>query len=162
MASVWSTFTPFLPPVNVLLNSRESNVTARAEDGRFHEANQPTGLTELGETRCSPEGYCLAVSSRRESRDAIWCSNSIDGPRHGYMTSSSERNTLPPEKFEIVVRGRVSPTLLEAMDGFQASYDTDGLTHLVGVIPDQAGIHSLFQLLLDLNIDLVSVNPVGD
>ena len=96
-----------------------------------------------------------------ESRDAIWCSNPMGRPRSGEMTSPSERNTLPPEKFEIVVRGRLSPTLLKAMDEFQASYDTDGLTHLVGVIPDQAGIHSLFQLLLDLNIELVSVNPVG-
>jgi len=69
---------------------------------------------------------------------------------------------LTAEKFEIVVRGRLSPTLLEAMEGFEASFCTDGLTHLVGTVPDQARIHGLFQLLLDLNIELVSVNPVAD
>lgn len=69
---------------------------------------------------------------------------------------------MPTEKFEIVVRGRLSPSLLEAMEGFEASFCTDGLTHLVGTVPDQARIHGLFQLLLDLNIELVSVNPVVD
>jgi hypothetical protein len=39
---------------------------------------------------------------------------------------------------------------------------TDGLTHLVGAVHDQERIHDLFQLLLDLNIELVSVNPVAD
>jgi hypothetical protein len=69
---------------------------------------------------------------------------------------------VSPETFEIVVRGRLSPPLLAAIDGFDASYCTDGHTHLVGVVPDQAMIHGLFQRLLDLNIELVSVNPIGD
>jgi hypothetical protein len=69
---------------------------------------------------------------------------------------------VSPEKFEIVVRGELSPVLLEAIDGFDARYCTDGHTHLVGVVPDQARIHRLFQLLSDLNIELVSVNPVAD
>jgi hypothetical protein len=69
---------------------------------------------------------------------------------------------VSPEKFEIVVRGELSPTLLEAIDGFDAHYCTDGHTHLVGVVPDQARIHRLFQLLLDQQIELVSVNPVTD
>ncbi|MGD0310871.1 MAG: hypothetical protein ABSC90_00255 [Acidimicrobiales bacterium] len=69
---------------------------------------------------------------------------------------------MSPEKFEIVVRGELSPVLLEAIDGFDARYCTDGHTHLVGVVPDQARIHRLFQLLSDLNIELVSVNPVAD
>jgi hypothetical protein len=69
---------------------------------------------------------------------------------------------VSPENFEIVVRGELSPGLLEAIDGFDARYCTDGHTHLVGEIPDQAKIHGLFQLLLDLNIELVSVNPVTD
>ena len=71
-------------------------------------------------------------------------------------------HTLSPEKFEIVVRGVLSPTVLAAIEGFDAKYCTDGHTHLVGVVPDQARIHGLFQLLLELNIELVSVNPVRD
>jgi hypothetical protein len=47
------------------------------------------------------------------------------------------------------------------MDGFDVSRFADGLTHLVGPVPDQAKIHGLFRILGDLNIELVSVNPVG-
>ncbi len=69
---------------------------------------------------------------------------------------------MSPEGFEIVVRGRLGPDILVAIDGFDASYCTDGHTHLVGLVSDQARIHSVFRHLLDLNIELVSVNPVGD
>ena len=69
---------------------------------------------------------------------------------------------MPVERFEIVVRGRLSPSLVAALDGFDVSHCTDGLTHLVGPVPDQAKIHALFGLLIDLNIELVSVNPVTD
>ena len=64
------------------------------------------------------------------------------------------------ERFEIVVRGKLSPDLVTALDGFDVSHCTDGLTHLVGPVPDQAKIHGLFRSLSDLNIELVSVNPV--
>ena len=68
---------------------------------------------------------------------------------------------MPGERFEIVVRGRLSPNLVTALDGFDVSHCTDGLTHLVGPVPDQAKIHGLFHTLSDLNIELVSVNPIG-
>ena len=69
---------------------------------------------------------------------------------------------MPVEMFEIVVRGRLSPILVDALGGFDVSHCTDGLTHLVGPVPDQARIHALFKILSDLNIELVSVNPVGE
>jgi hypothetical protein len=69
---------------------------------------------------------------------------------------------LTAESFEIVVRGRLGPEVLTAFEGFSASYCTDGHTHLVGVVSDQTRIHGVFQRLLDLNIELVSVNPVTD
>jgi hypothetical protein len=64
------------------------------------------------------------------------------------------------DEFEIVVRGRLSPALAMALEGFDVSHCTDGLTHLVGPVPDQAKIHGLFQILSNFNIELVSVNPV--
>jgi hypothetical protein len=67
---------------------------------------------------------------------------------------------LSPEELEIVVRGKLSPALLASISGFDASYCTDGHTHLVGLVPDQARLHGLFNALHDLNIELVSVNPV--
>jgi len=69
---------------------------------------------------------------------------------------------LPTEKIEIVVRGTLGPSVLAAMDGFEVSYCTDGLTHLVGASRDQVKIHRLFRILSDLNIELISVNPVID
>jgi hypothetical protein len=69
---------------------------------------------------------------------------------------------MSPESFEIVVRGKLGQEVLSAFDGFDASYCTDGHTHLLGVVSDQTRIHSVFQRLLDLNIELVSVNPVTD
>jgi hypothetical protein len=74
----------------------------------------------------------------------------------------SERMTVSVEMFEIVVRGRLSPTLTAALEGFDVSHCADGLTHLVGPVPDQARIHGLFQILRDLNIELISVNPVSE
>ena len=54
----------------------------------------------------------------------------------------------------------MSPTLIAAMDGFEVSRCELGLTHLVGWVPDQARLHSMLELLRDLNIELVSVNPM--
>jgi hypothetical protein len=71
-----------------------------------------------------------------------------------------ERLALGAQTFEIVVRGRLSPTLVAAIEGFEVSCCDHGLTHLVGWVPDQARLHSVFELLRDLNIELASVNPM--
>jgi len=68
---------------------------------------------------------------------------------------------LGAETFEIVVKGRLSPTLVAALDGFEVSHCDHGLTYLVGWVPDQARLHSVLELLRDLNIELASVNPAG-
>lgn len=67
---------------------------------------------------------------------------------------------LNAENFEIVVKGRLSSTLIAAVDGFEVSRCDHGETHLVGWVPDQARLHGTLELLRDLNIELVSVNPV--
>jgi hypothetical protein len=66
---------------------------------------------------------------------------------------------LNAERFEIVVKGRLSPTLIANIDGFEVSRCDDGESHLVGWVTDQAHLHSTLELLRDLNIELVSVNP---
>lgn len=66
---------------------------------------------------------------------------------------------MSAQPFEIVVKGRLSPTLVAAMDGFEVIGVDEGRTTMVGWIPDQARLHSTFALLRDLNIELVSVNP---
>jgi hypothetical protein len=66
---------------------------------------------------------------------------------------------LNAERFEVVVKGRLSPTLIAAIDGFEVSRCDQGETHLVGWVSDQARLHGTLELLRDLNIELVSVNP---
>ena len=73
---------------------------------------------------------------------------------------TSERVALGADTFEIVVKGRLSPTLVAAIEGFEVTHCDQGQTHLVGWVPDQARLHSLLELLRDLNIELTSVNPV--
>ena len=60
-----------------------------------------------------------------------------------------------------MVKGRLSPTLTAAIDGFEVCRCEDGLTHLVGWVPDQARLHGTLEVLRDLNIELISVNPVS-
>jgi len=67
---------------------------------------------------------------------------------------------LDATRYEIVVKGRLSPTLAAAINGFDVSRCDQGLTHLVGWVSDQARLHGTLELLRDLNIELVSVNPV--
>ena len=73
-----------------------------------------------------------------------------------------ERANLDATRFEIVVKGRLSPPLIAAIEGFDVTYCDHGLTHLVGWVSDQARLHSTFALFRDLNIELVSVNPATD
>lgn len=79
----------------------------------------------------------------------------------GAQFRGSERVALAAKGYEIVVKGRLSPTLVAAIDGFEVVRCDRGLTHLVGWVPDQARLHSTFELLRDLNIELTSVNPIG-
>ena len=58
-----------------------------------------------------------------------------------------------------MVKGRLSPTLIAALNGFEVTSCDHGLTHLVGWVPDQSRLHSTLELLRDLNIELSSVNP---
>ena len=71
-----------------------------------------------------------------------------------------ERVALGAENFEIVVKGKLTPTLVAAIEGFEVSSYDCGLTHLVGWVPDQARLHGLLTILRDLNIVLHSVSAV--
>lgn len=66
---------------------------------------------------------------------------------------------MSAQSFEIVVKGRLSPTLVAAIDGFEVIGVEEGRTTLVGWVPDQSRLHGTIELLRDLNIELVSVNP---
>lgn len=67
---------------------------------------------------------------------------------------------MSAKRYKVIVRGRLSPGLVAAFEGFEAADFDQGLTHLVGLVPDQEALHRLLGLLSDLYIELVSVNPV--
>ncbi len=63
------------------------------------------------------------------------------------------------ETYEIVVKGRLSDTLIRGT-GTELIDCREGLSHLVARDFDQGRLHTLFELFRDLNIHLVSVNGV--
>ena len=74
----------------------------------------------------------------------------ICGTRPG---STSERANLDATRFEIVVKGRLAPTLDAAIEGFEVSRCDEGWSHMVGWVSDQARLHGTLELLRDLNIE---------
>jgi hypothetical protein len=69
---------------------------------------------------------------------------------------------LSTRSYEIQVKGTLSPTLLAALEGFEVSSVEGGRTTLVGWVSDQARLFSTLDVLRDLNIELVSLNPAPD
>jgi hypothetical protein len=69
---------------------------------------------------------------------------------------------VPIHTFEVIVRGRLSRALQTAFGEFEVTHFDKGLTHLIGHLPDLDGLYKLLGLLRDLNIELVSVNRVGE
>ena len=67
---------------------------------------------------------------------------------------------MPIRTFEVIVRGRLSPALVAALGDCEPAHLHGGLTRLHGA--DLDALYRLFRLLQDLNIELVSVNPVGE
>ena len=65
---------------------------------------------------------------------------------------------MTANSYEVVVRGRLGPTLVSAFEGFDVTGVEHGCTHFVGLVIDQARLHSMIERLRDLNIELISLN----
>ncbi len=61
---------------------------------------------------------------------------------------------------ELIVRGRLSPELILALDGFDVMTDERGLTRIIGPVADQSRLLGVLELFDGLHIEVVSVNPV--
>ncbi|WP_127473509.1 hypothetical protein [Microbacterium sulfonylureivorans] len=61
---------------------------------------------------------------------------------------------------EVVVTGRLGPSLLVALDGYDVTTRDDGTSSVTGVIEDQAELRGLLGVFDGLNIEVVSVNRV--
>jgi hypothetical protein len=65
------------------------------------------------------------------------------------------------QRYDIVVRGRLSSRYEQAFDG-ASLVPRHGLTTLRADLVDQAQLYGLLNRLRDLGIELVSVNPAAE
>ncbi|GAA1976231.1 hypothetical protein [Microbacterium pumilum] len=68
---------------------------------------------------------------------------------------------MPAHVMEVVVRGRLGPDLVAALEGFDVEPGQNGMTRIVGPVPDQSKLFGLLDMFDGLHIEVVSVNPVG-
>lgn len=62
--------------------------------------------------------------------------------------------------FEVIVRGRLGPDIVAALDGYTVETDEHGLTSVLGPVIDQAELLGLLRMFDDLHVEVVRVNPV--
>ena len=66
---------------------------------------------------------------------------------------------MQSNRYEIRIRGTLSPEWAEWFDGMEIRQDAGGETVLTGSMHDQAALHGLLARVRDLNLTLISVNP---
>lgn len=67
---------------------------------------------------------------------------------------------MAAETFDIVVRGELVPMITDELDGFEVVPTGGGTTLLRGVVPDQARLMGVLDLLRSFNIEIEAVMHV--
>lgn len=62
---------------------------------------------------------------------------------------------------EVVVEGRLGNELIASLPGFDVETGDDGRSRIVGAVSDQAELLGLLDLFAELNIEVISINPVA-
>lgn len=63
-------------------------------------------------------------------------------------------------KIRIVIKGHLDKQWNNHFDGFKISYE-GGSTVLSGNLKDDSHLHGILEIIRDLNLTLISVNPDG-
>ncbi|BDV29628.1 hypothetical protein [Microbacterium terricola] len=63
---------------------------------------------------------------------------------------------------EIIVRDRLGPTIVAALDGFEVTGNAGGGSRIVGVVPDQAKLLGILDMFDGLHVEVVSVNRIDE
>lgn len=63
--------------------------------------------------------------------------------------------------YRIIVQGHIDPDWSEWFAGFEISQLAGDLTLMSGQLEDQAALHGLLRRIRDLNLNLISVNPIS-
>jgi hypothetical protein len=69
---------------------------------------------------------------------------------------------MTAETFDILVRGELGPMITDELDGFAVVTSAAGTTRIRGVVPDQARLVGLLDLLRGFNIEIEAVMHVPD
>jgi hypothetical protein len=77
------------------------------------------------------------------------------------MDGMPEPSSPKPERlvYELVVGGKVTPTFLEALDGFEIAGVDGELTSLVGRADGQGHLYRLMTVIRDFNVGFVAFRP---
>jgi hypothetical protein len=62
-----------------------------------------------------------------------------------------------PEYIEIKIKGHLDPIWSERFKGLTLTHLEGNETLLSGLLPDQAALHGMLELVRDLNLSLISV-----
>jgi hypothetical protein len=74
------------------------------------------------------------------------------------MADEQKKNT--EEIYEIKIQGHLDTRWSEWFYGLTITHEPDGATTLYGPLPDQIVLHSVLDRIRDMNLQLISVNPV--
>lgn len=74
--------------------------------------------------------------------------------------SNSLWTSAGPNVTEIVVRGTLGPALRAALGGYEVSSQGTGFTSITATLVDQSELLGLISFCADLNMQIVSINPV--
>lgn len=75
-------------------------------------------------------------------------------------TTNSDLSCIQSSHYAILVKDQLTPSLLRLFDGFTVTQTASGETLLTGPVVDQSALHGLLAKIRDLNLILISVNPV--
>ena len=74
------------------------------------------------------------------------------------MTEDKKKDTT--EIYEIKLQGHLDTKWSEWFYGMTITHKADGTTTLCGSLPDQIVLHSVLDRIRDMNLQLISVNPI--
>ncbi len=67
-----------------------------------------------------------------------------------------------PEFYRILVKGHLQDRWEEWLEGLRICRNADGTTTLSGVLSDQAALHGVLLKIGNMNLKLISVNPIDE
>jgi hypothetical protein len=74
------------------------------------------------------------------------------------MSDDQQKDTC--ELYEIKIQGHLDTQWSEWFYNLTITHELDGTTTLCGPLPDQIVLHSVLDRIRDMNLQLISVNPV--